>query len=108
MPDKPPDFASVLTALSDGGVRFVLIGGLAMISHGSAHITQDIDIFYARDPENRAALVRALATHAPRLRGAPEGIPFFWDERTLKDVSNVTLETDWGAVDLLGYVTGRR
>jgi predicted nucleotidyltransferase len=40
------------------------------------------------------------------LRGAPEGLPFFWDERTLKDTSNFTLETALGAVDLLGHVSG--
>jgi predicted nucleotidyltransferase len=40
------------------------------------------------------------------LRGALEGLPFFWDERTLKDTSNLTLETDLGAVDLLGHVSG--
>ena len=106
MPEKPPDFASVLAALNEAQVRFVLIGGLAMMSHGSAHITQDIDIFYDREPRNSSMLVQALKGHAPRLRGAPEGLPFFWDERTLKDTSNLTLETDLGAVDLLGHVSG--
>jgi predicted nucleotidyltransferase len=64
VPEKPPDFASVLAALNEAQVRFVLIGGLAMVSHGSAHITQDIDIFYDREPRNRSILVQALKGHA--------------------------------------------
>ena len=106
MPETPLDFARVLAALNAGNVRYLLIGGLAMVSHGSAHVTQDVDIFYARDLQNRQALVQALADYHPRLRGVPEGLPFFWDSRTLKDSVNLTLDTDLGAVDLLGEVAG--
>ncbi len=101
-----PDFSNVLISLEAAGVRFVLIGGLAMIAHGSAHITLDIDICYARDQNNLNSLVAALKPSSPRLRGAPEGLPFFFDSRLFSNVFNLTLATDLGSIDLLGEVPG--
>lgn len=50
-----------LDALRDAGVEFVLIGGAAMVAHGSAQVTQDLDICYGRSRENIGRLVSALA-----------------------------------------------
>ena len=106
MPESLPDFPNILAALEAAQVRFVLIGGLAMVAHGSAHITVDIDICYARDWDNLAAIVAALKPSNPHLRGAPEGLPFFFDTRTFANVLNLTLATDLGGFDLLGEVSG--
>jgi hypothetical protein len=46
-------------------------------------------------------LTAALAQLHPRLRNAPEGIPFVMDERTLAQGMNFTLQTDLGEIDLL-------
>jgi predicted nucleotidyltransferase len=99
-------FRAVLAALRAHDVRFVLIGGLAMISHGSAYFTRDIDVHYARDAVNLSALAEALAPLRPRLRGAPEGLPFRWDAQTLRSGMNFTLVTDTAEVDVLGDVAG--
>lgn len=37
------EFACVLKTLRDAEVRFVLIGGLASVAHGSAYVTSDVD-----------------------------------------------------------------
>jgi predicted nucleotidyltransferase len=103
-----PDFHNVLAALSARQVRFVLIGGLALISHGSETFTRDLDLCYAREAKNLTALAEALAPLHPRLRGAPEGLPFVLDARTLRSGANFTLVTDAGDVDLLGDVEGAR
>ena len=106
MPESLPDFIAVLRVLNANNVRYVLIGGLAMIAHGADHITQDIDIGYARDRRNLQAIAAALSTAHPRPRDFPPDLPFLWDERTLRAVSNFTLETDMAAVDLLGEISG--
>jgi hypothetical protein len=78
-----------------------------MVAHGSAHVTKDIDLGYARDTANLAAIVRALQRAHPRLRvGADGELPFIWDERTLKAGLNFTLRTDYGDIDLLGETPG--
>lgn len=71
MPESAPDFAEILRRLNERDVRYVLIGGLAMIAHGSSHITQDIDIGYDRARDNCAALAEVLRGMNARLRNAP-------------------------------------
>ena len=100
------DFQTVIEALSASGLRFVVVGGIAMRLQGAAHMTDDIDFAFARDPQNLQALVNALAPLHPRLRGAPPDVPFFWDVRTLQTSINLTLTTDAGDVDLLGEPAG--
>jgi hypothetical protein len=63
-------FAELLRRLVSEGVEFVVVGGLAVISHGHPRATLDLDLCYARTPENLERLVRALSPIHPRLRGA--------------------------------------
>ena len=100
------DFQETIAVLAASGLRFVIVGGVAMRLQGSAHLTDDIDFAVARDPANLELLIKALAPYHPSLRGAPPGLPFFWDARTLKNIMNITLRTDLGSVDLLGEVAG--
>jgi len=95
-----------LDALRDSGVEFVLIGGAAMVAHGSAQVTQDLDICYERSRENISRLARALAPTHPRLRGAPGDLPFRFDVETIERGLNFTLTTDFGDLDLMGEVAG--
>ena len=100
------DLERTLQELHRGGVEFIIVGGVAATIHGSARVTQDLDIVYARTPENIARLVAALASHAPYLRGAPPGLPFRWDAQTIRRGLNFTLTTTLGDVDLLGEIVG--
>jgi predicted nucleotidyltransferase len=97
---------AIVRRLNDNGVRFVVIGGVAMIAHGSSHLTKDFDICYERSAANLAALAGALAPLHPYLRGAPAGLPFRLDVPTLQAGLNFTLTTDCGELDLLGEVSG--
>lgn len=100
------DFEKLLTLLASNGVQFVIVGGLAITIHGSSYVTFDLDICYARDDDNLTRLVQALKPINPKLRGAPLGIPFCFDEETVKKGLNFTLTTALGDIDLLGEVTG--
>ena len=95
-----------LRVLYDAGVEFVLIGGAAMNLQGSAYVTQDLDFCYARSKGNMQALARALEPYHPRLRNAPEDLPFFFDAKTIERGLNFTLSTDLGPLDFLGEVAG--
>jgi predicted nucleotidyltransferase len=100
------DFAALLRCLAEAGVEYVLVGGAAATAHGSARLTQDLDIVYRRSDENVRRLVSALAPHKPYLRGAPPDLPFIWDDCTIHQGLNFTLTTDLGAIDLLGEIVG--
>lgn len=96
----------LLGALHDGGVDFILVGGVAARAHGSARITQDIDVSYSRAEANLARLASALAPLQPYLRGAPPGLPFEWSVATLRSGLNFTLTTTVGDIDLHGEIVG--
>jgi hypothetical protein len=100
------DLPALLRALADGGVAFIIVGGAAATAHGSSRLTQDLDVVYDRSRENVARLVRALAPHAPYLRGVPEGLPFRLDEPTIHRGLNFTLTSKLGDIDLLGEIVG--
>jgi predicted nucleotidyltransferase len=106
MADHDEEFQLLLTTLERRKVRFVLIGGVAMRAHGSRHVTDDLDLYYARDRQNLAAIADALTPLHPRLRGIPEGLPFRWDVHMLRSSANLTLATDAGDFDLLSDITG--
>jgi predicted nucleotidyltransferase len=93
-------------ALCDANVEFIIIGGWSAILHGSAHMTKDLDIFFSRRTDNLERLARALAPYHPRLRDLPAGLPFVFDEATLRNSTVLTLDTDLGPIDLLAEVAG--
>ena len=97
---------ALLDRLSEHGVRFAVIGGVALIARGVQRATEDLDIAYARDRDNLHRLATALATIHPRLRGVPGDLPFVLDEVSLRNGLNFTLDTDLGPLDLLGEVPG--
>ena len=62
---SPPYFSSdiseFLSLLSNHNVRFLLVGGEAVIYYGYGRLTGDIDIFYDRIEENSRNLYEALS-----------------------------------------------
>jgi predicted nucleotidyltransferase len=100
------EFDRAIQVLCDAKVEFVVVGGLAATLHGSARVTYDLDICYARSRDNLRRLALALEPYHPRPRGFPEGVPFVWDETTLHNATVLTLDTDIGEIDLLAEIAG--
>jgi hypothetical protein len=87
-------------------VKVVIVGGAAASLLGSAQLTNDLDVCYARNPPNLERLAKALQSVHARLRGAPENLPFILDAETLRKGLNFTFVTDFGTLDLVGEVRG--
>lgn len=102
----PLEFDRVLRSLADNRVEFVIVGLTAAIAQGAPLGTVDLDICYRRTQDNAARLAAALKPFHPRLRGAPEGLPFKLDDKTIMMGSNFTFVTDVGDVDILGHISG--
>jgi predicted nucleotidyltransferase len=85
-------------------VEFIVIGGQAEYLFGSPRLTFDVDLCYRRTPANLERVAAALKEIGVTLRGAPPGLPFRLDARTLELGSNFTFDTPLGKLDLLGYV----
>ncbi len=54
------DLVRICRALNDAGARYLLIGGFAVIAHGGARTTKDIDLLVDASPANIALVKRAL------------------------------------------------
>lgn len=100
------DFIAIFDLLNSQGVKYVVIGGLAARAYSSAYLTEDADICYSRTPENMRRLAAALRQLKATLRGAPKGLPFKLDDRTLAMGMNFTFDTVFGPLDILGEVSG--
>jgi hypothetical protein len=103
-----PEFhlGALLVRLVSHGVDFVVVGGIAMIGHGSARSTRDLDIVYSTDPANLEALGAAMVALGARLRGVRNDLPFIADARTLRQTSILTLDSPDGWIDLLARPSG--
>jgi len=77
----PLEADQILACLEKHGVRYVVIGGVAAILHGSPRVTFDVDICPARDHSNLEALALALREMKARIPApdAPEGLAFACD-----------------------------
>jgi len=63
------DFKDLLAAFIREGVRFLIIGGYAVIRHSEPRYTKDLDIWVAADAENSERLFRALDEFGAPLEG---------------------------------------
>ena len=103
------DPLGILRTLVARGVRFVLIGGFAANLRGTADLTQDLDVCYARDADNLEAMASALRELEARLRVAREPdavLPFMLDAAALRNGDSFTFVTSKGDFDILGTPSG--
>lgn len=103
-PDNMPVFApgSILGVLLEHRVRFVLIGGLAAVSHGSPFPTEDVDITPQTSKQNLSRLSAALDDLDARIRteSVDEGLTFAHDAESLAATPTVNLTTRYGDLDI--------
>jgi hypothetical protein len=88
--------------LAEHEVKYVLIGGLAAVLHGSPAMTNDVDIVPEHDDENLARLSDALRSLDARLRAEsdPDGIAFDPHPALLAQMAIANLTTRCGDLDL--------
>ena len=96
----------MIHGLLDARVAFVVIGGVAANLHGSARITNDLDICYEPSESNRQRLAGVLASWQVYLRGVEPGLPFMMDARMLRDTPVMTLAGSEGWIDVMDRVAG--
>ena len=86
-------------------MEFVIIGGFAAITHGSALMTRDLDICVVLTDETVEKLRAILSDWHPKHRMTPQKLSFLEFPKT-GPVQNLYLETDFGVVDILSSVLG--
>jgi|ERR1022692_2437553 predicted nucleotidyltransferase len=97
------DFLPALRVLREGGVEFILVGGLAAALHGAPADSLDVDVVPARNEENLARLLRVLTSIDAIYRIQPT-------QRLRPSASHLVsrvhhnLLTSFGSLDVLGTI----
>jgi hypothetical protein len=90
------EFGRILNDLNSAGVRYVVVGGIALIRHGVVRATRDVDVVYDPDPANLDAIQSLIQSWGAT---RPDGSPLADDE--LSPDRSIHLATPHGDVDLL-------
>lgn len=101
------DLRALLEALQEHGVRFVVIGGVAVVAHGNLRTTADLDLVPDPNPENLDRLIAALDSLGATLPTAG-GRPFdsTGDAGSIRRGGNVTADTRFGGLDIVQLAQG--
>lgn len=98
--ETPLDAERILEALARHAVDYVIVGGLAVQTHGHVRTTIDIDIYPRAHPANLARLADALnELEAESLNSGAEQLAI--DAVTLPRASLWQFMTRHGAIDVL-------
>jgi hypothetical protein len=106
-----PDFdaAALFARLHRGGVRYVVIGGFAVIAYGAQRYTKDLDICPDPERENLGRLAHLLSELGARQIGdfTDGEMPYDpTDPQALAEGGNFRLTTDLGDLDIMQWVPG--
>lgn len=96
----------LLQRLADARFEFVVVGGYASVLHGSAYVTDDLDICAVLTPQNVEILRTALADLKPCHRMTHQKLSFLEHPPVGHVVNNLYLETEGGVLDILSNVLG--
>jgi predicted nucleotidyltransferase len=101
------DLRSLLKALNGRGVRFVVIGGVAVGAHGYLRATADLDLVPDPDSKNLDQLIDALDSldaTLPTVGGRP--FDSTSDAGVIRRGGNVTADTRYGGLDVVQHAHG--
>lgn len=105
--DRPLDAERILRVLDEEEVEYVLIGGLAVQTHGHVRTTNDADLIPAPDPANLERLAKALRVlNARVVNPGQEGVEV--DAKMLSRATIWQFATPDGGIDVMHDVPGGR
>jgi len=99
------NFDRLLHRLADSGLEFVIVGGFAAVTHGSALVTRNLDICVPLSYKTVEKLRAIPADWHPKHRMTPQKISFL-EFPTSDPVQNLYLETDFGVVHVRSSILG--
>jgi len=96
----------LLQRLADAGLEFVIVGGYAGVIHGSAYVTNDVDLCAVLSAESVEKIRGAFADLHPVHRMTARRLSLFEHPPAGQTPTNLYLETTDGVVDILSSVMG--
>ena len=100
---RPPDLSALIRSLSDAGIEYIIVGGLAAVAQGAPVTTFDLDIVHRQTAENIRKLSAFLKWIDARLRRPDDKII----EPASEDLyakGHLLLKTRLGPLDVLAFI----
>jgi len=100
---QAPDLSALIEGLSEAGIEYIIVGGLAAVAQGAPVTTFDLDIVHRQTEENIRKLLTFLKSIGARLRRPDDKIiePRAED---LKARGHLLLKTKYGPLDVLAFI----
>jgi predicted nucleotidyltransferase len=97
-------FEKLLVLLADGGVRFVVVGGIAVSLQGYVRLTEDVDLLIDHSPDNVNLLLATLSGYGEGYARELSPVDFTDDEGAIRIVE----ESEQCQMDIFTRIAGRR
>ena len=104
---QPARFGELLRALVEGGVKFIVVGGVAAVLEGAPLSTFDLDVVYAIDEGNLERLDKAL-DGLGAVYVDPGGRRISPNLDRLRGGGHHLLRTRFGRLDVMGSIGAER
>jgi hypothetical protein len=100
---QAPDLSAIIKGLSEAGIEYIIVGGLAAVAQGAPVTTFDLDIVHRQTSENIRKLLMFLKSIGARLRRPDDKIIEPTTE-VLKAKGHLLLKTKYGPLDVLAFI----
>ncbi len=97
-------FEKLLVLLAESGVRFIVVGGVAVTIQGYVRLTEDMDLLIDAAEDNLARLLQTLASYGEGFARELSAADFTEEEGAIRIVE----ETEHMQIDLFTVMRGRR
>jgi len=104
-PENVPAIEKLAQALNESGVKWVLVGGMALTLHGGSLLTSDCDLAFEKSEDNLQRLKSALESISARPLRASDNGEYELDFSTLL-APFMHLKSEVGPVDLINRLPG--
>ncbi|MCP5549078.1 MAG: nucleotidyltransferase [Akkermansiaceae bacterium] len=99
-----PSFEKLLALLAENGIRFIVVGGVAVSIQGYVRLTEDVDVLIDGDRENVVRLLDILSGYGEGFAGELSPDDFDDEEGAIRIVE----VTEQCQIDVFTRMSGRR
>ena len=97
-------FEKLLALLAESGIRFIVVGGVAVAIQGYVRLTEDVDILIDNAAENIDRILTALAGYGEGFARELSSADFTEEEGAIRIVE----ETEQMQIDIFTLMSGKR
>ncbi len=97
-------FEKLLVLLAESGIRFVVVGGVAVAIQGYARLTEDVDILVDGASENLERMLKVLSGYGEGFARELSAADFTDEEGAIRIVE----ETEQMQIDIFTLMSGKR